>query len=248
MQVNPGNDRGQNGLEFPAEVCRKMAHADSLHDQIDEAAVADLQYVDVSRKWYGGMKRVLDVVCTLLGLAVLLGPLLLVAMAIFLDDPGPVLFRQYRVGRGGKRFRIYKFRSMKMSTPKYLAAMELEEPGQYLTRVGRVLRRFSIDELPQLLNVLLGDMSLVGPRPLISDEYEIHALRMRLGVYNVRPGVTGLAQINGRDRVSPADKVRWDVRYLERFGFLTDVRILLATLPAVFGGDGVQADEAVTRK
>ncbi|MBR3763796.1 MAG: sugar transferase [Clostridia bacterium] len=203
-------------------------------------ALADLRYVDVGGRWYYAVKRGLDAVCALLGLAVLLLPLLLVALLIWVDDPGPVLFRQHRVGLNGRRFRIYKFRSMRMSAPKYLSAAEMEAQQQYLTRVGRVLRRLSIDELPQLLNVLLGDMSLVGPRPLISDEQEVHRLRERFGVYGVRPGLTGLAQINGRDRVSPEEKVRWDVRYLERFGLWTDVKILLATVPEVLCGHGTE--------
>lgn len=241
MQSNPEEGCAQAACELPEEVRRQMAQ-EELPTLIEEAGETKLEYVDVRRSRYCGVKRALDVVCTLLGLTVLLLPLLLVALLIYVDDPGPVLFWQNRVGREGKRFRICKFRSMKMRTPKYLSAAELKEPDRYLTRVGRVLRRFSIDELPQLLNVLRGDMSLVGPRPLISDEYEIHALRLRLGVYHVRPGLTGLAQINGRDRLSPAEKVRWDVQYLERFGLWTDVRILLATLPEIFGGCGKATD------
>ncbi|MBQ2953771.1 MAG: sugar transferase [Clostridia bacterium] len=175
----------------------------------------------------------MDVLCTLAGLLVLALPLLLVMLIIYVDDPGPVLFRQYRVGRDGKPFRIFKFRSMRMAAPGNLATAA-EDPDRYVTRVGRFLRRCSIDELPQLLNVLLGDMSLVGPRPLISDEREVHELRMRCGVYGVRPGLTGLAQINGRDALSPVEKVRWDTRYLKQFGLWTDIRILFSTIPKVF--------------
>ena len=170
---------------------------------------------------------------------VLFVPMALIALAIFLDDPGDVIFTQYRVGRNGKRFKLYKFRTMKKDTPKYLPTMEMADPDKYITRLGHFLRRSSLDELPQLINVLKGNMSLVGPRPLISDEYEIHQMRMRFGVYSVRPGLTGLAQINGRDTVSPAAQVRWDVKYMERFGFLTDIKILLATIPRIFGGTGI---------
>lgn len=206
---------------------------------IDEGGQAGLQRVDVRGSRYHGLKRALDIICTLIGLLVLLLPLLLVMLVIYLDDPGPVFFRQYRVGRNGRRFRIFKFRSMRMNAPMYASTMSLDAPEQYITRVGKVLRRYSIDELPQLINVLRGDMSLVGPRPLISDEHEIHALRTQLGVYDVRPGVTGLAQINGRDTVSPREKVRWDLRYLEHFGLWMDIRILFATIPKIFGGAGV---------
>ena len=118
-----------------------------------------------------------------------------------------------------------------------------KDPDQYITRCGRFLRKTSLDEIPQLINVLKGDMSLVGPRPLISDEYEIHAMRMRFGVYSLRPGLTGLAQINGRDLVSPEEKVRWDVNYLERCSLWTDLKILLATVPKVFGCVGISDEQ-----
>ena len=128
---------------------------------------------------------------------------------------------------------------MKTNTPKYVSTREMHNPNDYITNIGRILRKLSLDELPQLFNVLKGDMSLVGPRPLISDEYEIHFMRIRFGVYSVRPGITGLAQIHGRDLTSPADKVRWDVRYLQNFGLWSDIKILLATIPKIFGGVGV---------
>lgn len=203
-----------------------------------ETEAAELAYVDVSRSRYHPFKRALDVLCTLAGLLILLLPLLLVMLIIYVDDPGPVVFRQWRVGRDGRRFRIIKFRSMRMDAPKYRASTSLDDPERYITRVGRFLRRTSLDELPQLINVLIGDMSLVGPRPLISDEQDVHDLRMRCGVYRVRPGLTGLAQIHDRDDMLPQEKVRWDLEYLRRFGLWTDVRILLATIPRIFGRRG----------
>ena len=128
---------------------------------------------------------------------------------------------------------------MRQDTPRYMPSNEVDDPDRYITRIGHILRRFSIDELPQLFNVLRGDMSIVGPRPLISEEQEIHHLRRKFGVYEIRPGLTGLAQIHGRDMVAPADKVRWDVRYLEEFGFWTDVKIVLLTIPKIIGGNGI---------
>ena len=184
-------------------------------------------------------KRFFDIVLSGMALLFLIVPFLLIALAVFIDDPGKVFFRQYRVGRHGKRFKIYKFRSMKQSTPKYMSTAEVDDPNKYITRMGKILRKTSLDELPQLINIFKGDMSLVGPRPLISDEYEIHQMRSHFGVYELRPGVTGLAQINGRDTVDPAQKVRWDVKYLETFGLKTDLKILFATVPKVFGGEGV---------
>ena len=226
-------------FEISDEVKEKIEHADNKHALIDEEALKDLKPIELKSRGYRFFKRAGDILISGCALVVLLVPLLLVALAVFVDDPGKVLFRQYRVGRNGKRFRLYKFRSMKLNTPKYMSTAEVDDPDKYITRVGKILRKTSLDELPQLINVFKGDMSLVGPRPLISDEYEIHQMRTAFGVYALRPGVTGLAQINGRDTVAPAAKVRWDVKYLESFGFKTDMKILFATVPKIFGGEGV---------
>lgn len=226
-------------FELSQEVKEKIAQAEDLHVLIREEDVADLEYVPLPPKGYRAFKRMCDIVLSAAGLIVLAIPMALLSLAIYIDDPGKVFFRQYRVGKDGKRFRFYKFRSMKMDTPKYLSTSEVDTPDKYITRLGKILRKTSLDELPQLFNVLRGDMSLVGPRPLISDEYEIHQMRMRFGVYNVRPGVTGLAQINGRDTVSAVDKVHWDVKYVKNFGFAMDMKILLSTIPKVFGGSDV---------
>ena len=193
----------------------------------------------VWQKLYLGFKRCVGFILSLIGLTVLLPVFLIVAIAIKLDDGGPVFFCQERLCRGGKVMKMYKFRSMKVNAEHTGSGVYSNDSDPRITRVGKILRKFSIDELPQLLNVLLGDMSLVGPRPLISDEYEIHEIRTRFGVYNVRPGVTGLAQINGRDTVSPVEKVHWDVRYLEHFSLWMDIKILCATVPKIFGGVGV---------
>lgn len=226
------------GFEVSEEVLEKMQRTDG-DTLISEDALTGVEYVEVRHSKYRLFKRLMDILCSGLGLLVLLIPMAIVALIVYLDDRGDVFFRQYRVGLNGKRFKLFKFRTMKMETPKYMSTMEVDDPDKYITRVGKFLRKTSIDELPQLINVFKGDMSLVGPRPLISDEYEIHEMRTRFGVYNIRPGVTGLAQINGRDLVSAAEKVRWDVKYLEKFGFMTDVKILLGTIPKIFSGAGV---------
>lgn len=206
---------------------------------ITEEQVRDLHAVDASRKKYRFVKRTLDVVLSFIGLTILLLPMGLIALAVYIDDPGKVIFSQKRVGRGGKRFRLYKFRTMRLDTPKYLATMDVDDPDKYITRIGKLLRKCSLDEIPQLFNVLKGNMSLVGPRPLIPQEEEIHEMRTRFGVYTVRPGVTGLAQIKGRDLVLPAEKVHYDVQYVAKFSFWSDIKILFATVPKIFGGDGV---------
>ena len=201
-------------------------------------AVRDIKSVGFMKRQYPVFKRMIDIILALATLLMIALPMLLVILIVYIDDPGDVIFTQYRVGMGGRQFKLYKLRTMWRDTPQYMPTREVDDPNRYITRVGHILRRLSIDELPQLINVLKGDMSIVGPRPLISDEHEIHDLRMKFGVYKIRPGLTGLAQIRGRDMVSPADKVHWDVRYLEEFGFWTDVKIVLSTVPKRIGGYG----------
>lgn len=188
---------------------------------------------------YRIIKRLADVVLAALGLVFCLIPFGVIALFIYLDNPGKIFFTQKRVGRYGKQFYIYKFRTMRSDTPAYLSTAQLTEPDRYLTRVGRFLRQLSLDELPQLLNVIRGQMSLIGPRPLIPEEEDIHQLRMERGVYCVRPGITGLAQINGRDLTSVEDKVYWDALYVRERGLKLDMRILLCTVPQILTGKGV---------
>lgn len=222
--------------EAQADVCVVDVAESCL---ITEEQVADLRRVEISNGAYCFVKRTVDVIASALALLVLLVPMAVIALLISIFDPGKIFFTQKRVGRNGKHFEIYKFRTMRMSAPKYMATSDVDDPKKYLTPLGKTLRKWSLDELPQLFNVLKGDMSLVGPRPLIPNEEEIHQMRERFGVYTVRPGVTGLAQINGRDTISPAEKVRWDVCYLENFGPMLDLKILFATVPKVFGREGV---------
>ena len=216
--------------------------------EITEEDVAGLVRVDASGKHYRIWKRFFDIFFSFLGLTILLLPIGIIALLVYIDDPGKVIFSQDRIGKGNKPFRLYKFRTMKLDTPKYMATSQVINPDQYITRVGKVLRKLSLDEIPQLVCVLKGDMSLVGPRPLIPGEKPIHDMRDRFGVYTVRPGVTGLAQVNGRDTVLPADKVRYDVKYVEKFGFFTDVKILFATVPKVFAGSGVVEGSKQTKQ
>ncbi|MFB9995355.1 sugar transferase [Deinococcus oregonensis] len=174
------------------------------------------------------------------GIALLmLCPLLLVlALVIFLDDPGPVLFKQERAGRWHRPFTIYKFRTMKRDTPS-ISTEEMRRLGLTpYTRFGPFLRRSSLDELPQLLNVLLGEMSLVGPRPALLTQQAVLAGREDLGVHQLRPGITGLAQVTGRDDLQDAQKVERDFIYLRHLDPLTDVLILIYTLRSLTGARG----------
>lgn len=189
---------------------------------------------------YRAVKRTADIAIALVGLAVAALPMMIIALAISADSKGCAIFKQKRVGRDGKLFNVYKFRTMQLDAPHETATCELKDPYKYITRAGAFLRRTSIDELPQLFNVLKGDMSIVGPRPLIAGEFEIHELRRRANVYSVKPGITGWAQINGRDTLSVEEKVSLDAEYVEKSSLLFDLSILFRTVTVVFRKDGYQ--------
>ena len=188
------------------------------------------------------IKRILDVVFSFLLLLFLLLPIFIICVIIRADSAGRAIFKQTRLGKGGKPFVCYKFRTMYEYTPQYMSASSGEDREKYITRVGRFLRRSSLDEIPQLLNVLKGDMSLVGPRPLISSEKDIHNMRMSNGVYNLRPGITGMAQINGRNLICDEEKLKRDTYYLQNVRMRLDIRILLGTLVKVVKGEGVEVE------
>ena len=181
------------------------------------------------KRIYEYVKRALDVFFSVILLALLSIPMLIIAMLVTITSDGSVIFKQERVGADGRIFVCYKFRTMYKDTPADRPTNEFFDAESYITSIGRFLRKTSLDELPQLYNVLLGDMSLVGPRPLIPCETKAHELRKRCGVYRVRPGITGLAQIRGRDLLGTVDKVRYDVRYVSRLSFKEDIRIIGST-------------------
>ncbi len=184
------------------------------------------------------VKRWLDLSLALV-LSVLLMPLfLLIAVWIKLDSPGPVLFVQTRLGKDEKPFRILKFRTMRRDAPGELATSLMPGSGKYITRAGRVLRMSSLDELPQLLNIIRGDMSFVGFRPCLWNEFELDEERRRTGAYAVKPGITGIAQIRGRDELSPRQKAELDGAYARNVGFDYDLRIITKTVFAVFYKEG----------
>ncbi len=188
---------------------------------------------------YRVFKRFFDFVLALFALIIIWPVMLILAVWIKLDSKGPVIFKQSRVGLHGKLFRIYKFRTMRTDAPHEMATRDLENPYSYITKSGNFLRKTSLDELPQLLNVLKGDMSLVGPRPLIENEGgDIHKLRMDAGVYTVRPGMTGWAQVNGRDNVPDEEKAAYDREYAEKLSFGFDIKIIFKTIAVVFKRDG----------
>ncbi len=184
------------------------------------------------------LKRALDIAVALAGLLVGWPILLGLALAIRLDSPGPAIHWSQRVGRGNRIFAMPKFRTMRVDTPD-VATHLLPDPDRWITPLGRFLRRSSLDELPQLWSVLKGDMSLVGPRPALFNQDDLVALRTEAGVERLRPGVTGWAQINGRDELPIPEKVKLDREYLERMSLGFDLKIILATALAAVTARGV---------
>lgn len=184
------------------------------------------------------MKRIFDFTVSLLLIIILIPLFLIIGIVIAADSGRPVIYRQYRVGKDNKLFFIYKFRTMKTNTP-IAATGELTGAEKYITRSGKILRKTSLDELPQLFNVLAGDMSFVGPRPLIPEEKEIRNLRKEYGVYSVRPGITGLAQVNGRDKLSDKEKALFDKEYVDKQSLLLDIKISFKTVMVVLKRENI---------
>jgi len=184
------------------------------------------------------MKRCFDLALVGAALVLLAVPLLIVALLVRLTSPGPILYWSDRVGRGNRIFRMPKFRSMRVGTPA-VATHLLHDPDRYLTPIGSFLRTSSLDELPQLWSVLIGDMSFVGPRPALFNQDDLIALRTEYGVHELMPGVTGWAQVNGRDELPILEKVKLDVEYLQRRSIWFDLYILWLTLARVLRRDGV---------
>lgn len=188
---------------------------------------------------YAYIKRGTDFVLSLLGLIVLSPLFLILIAAIRLDSPGPVLFKQKRVGIHKTHFSILKFRTMRIDTPRDMPTHLLQNSEQYITRMGKFLRKTSLDELPQIVNILKGDMAVVGPRPALWNQYDLIAERDKYGANDIRPGLTGWAQINGRDELEIPVKARLDGEYVEKMGLKMDLRCFFGTFISVLRGDGV---------
>lgn len=185
------------------------------------------------------IKRLLAIILSLGGMICLSWLFLILSVAIKLDSPGPVFFRQKRVGKNKKHFQILKFRTMRIDTPHDMPTHLLQDPDQYITRVGRFLRRTSLDELPQLWNIFVGDMAVIGPRPALWNQYDLLDARDQYGANDLRPGLTGWAQIHGRDELEIPEKARLDGYYAKNLSFGLDVRCFFGTIKAVLAHDGV---------
>ena len=184
-------------------------------------------------------KRIIDLVLSAAGILVLGLPMLVLVLAIKLDSPGPVLFKQKRVGIHKKLFPILKFRTMRIDTPKDTPTHLLENPEQWITKVGSFLRKTSLDELPQIFNIFIGQMSIIGPRPALWNQYDLIEQRDKYGANDVLPGLTGWAQINGRDELEIPIKARLDGEYVEKMSFLFDCKCFFGTITSVLKSDGV---------
>jgi O-antigen biosynthesis protein WbqP len=185
------------------------------------------------------MKRFLDILISIIMLSILSPLLLIISLVIKVDSKGPALFSQRRIGRNNKEFVLYKFRTMRTETPD-VATHLLKDPQRYITSFGKFLRKSSLDELPQLLNIIKGDMTFIGPRPALYNQYDLIDLRTRCGVHMLRPGVSGWAQVNGRDCLEIREKVDYDFDYLEHYSLTLDIKILFLTVLKILRADGVR--------
>lgn len=185
------------------------------------------------------VKRLLDIVLSLTGLIVSAIPMAVITLVIKREDPGPAVFKQKRFGIHKSFFTLYKFRSMKLSTPHDVPTHQLEDPEQYLLKSGKIIRKYSLDELPQLLNIFKGDMSVIGPRPALWNQDDLIEERDKYGANDVKPGLTGWAQINGRDELEIPVKAKLDGEYAQKLSFLFDCRCFFGTFLKVLRHEGV---------
>jgi len=190
---------------------------------------------------FENIKRIMDIILSFIAILVFGMPMLLLAILIKLDSKGPVIFKQQRPGENKEMFNIYKFRTMRTDTPN-VSTEDLGDPSQYITKLGMFLRKSSLDELPQLFNIFMGHMSIVGPRPALYNQYELIRMRDEVGANNIRPGLTGYAQVLGRDHISDQEKVSYDKYYVEHMNFWLDVKIIWWTAKSVVKSEGVRVD------
>ncbi|WP_195516672.1 sugar transferase [Enterococcus dispar] len=189
--------------------------------------------------YQNSIKRVIDFILALMGIIILSPILFILCIAIKIDSRGPIVFKQKRVGLNKTHFNILKFRTMKVDTPKEMPTHLLENPDFFITKVGKFLRKTSLDELPQLFNILKGDMAVIGPRPALWNQYDLIEERDKYQANDIRPGLTGLAQISGRDELAIPVKAKIDGDYAQNITFIMDLKCFIGTIVAVFKSDGV---------
>lgn len=213
-----------------------VKHSDTYYEQYIENFVPNKK----KRLFYRFVKRSFDIIVSLLMLIVLFPIMLVIAIAIKCDSKGSVIFKQKRMGKNGKIFYCYKFRSMRTDAPSDCATSLLENSEQYQTRLGRILRKTSLDELPQLWCVLVGSMSIIGYRPLVLTEKKCNEMRRRLNVFSVRPGISGYAQVHGRDDVYYKNKAILDAEYVKKASLWLDLKLMFQTVAVVLGRRGAK--------
>jgi lipopolysaccharide/colanic/teichoic acid biosynthesis glycosyltransferase len=226
-------------------------NADGVRGHLEAVGTADRKATFYERF----AKRVIDIILSFGGLVVLSPVFLVLSVWILIDDPGPILFTQKRVGKNKQYFKLHKFRSMKLSTPHNVPTHMLENPEQYITRSGKFMRNHSLDELPQIWDIFIGNLSTIGPRPGLWNQDLLTAEREKYGANDIKPGLTGWAQINGRDELEIPVKAKLDGEYVEKLGFKMDVKCFFGSV-GVFGGDdsvveggtGTLQDEKDARK
>jgi O-antigen biosynthesis protein WbqP len=217
-----------------------IVHSDAYYEQYIESFVPNTK----KRLLYRFIKRAFDIVVSFLMMIVLSPIMLIIAIAIKCDSKGSVIFKHKRMGRNGIPFYCYKFRSMRTDAPRDCATSRLENPEQYLTKVGRFLRKTSLDELPQLWCVFIGTMSFIGYRPLVLTEEKCNDMRRRLNVFSVRPGISGYAQVHGRDDVYYKNKAILDAEYVKKASLWLDLKLLFQTVAVVLKRDGNQDEKS----
>ena len=185
------------------------------------------------------LKRLIDIVLSLIGIIVLAIPMIIVAIIIKIDSPGPALFKQKRITKGKKSFTILKYRSMPISVPKDVPTHQLQNAEDLLSPVQKAIRKYSIDEIPQMFNILIGDMSIIGPRPCLPNQVDLIEERDKYGANDILPGLTGWAQINGRDELEISVKAKLDGEYVEKMNFAMDCKCFFGTIVSVLKKDGV---------
>lgn len=191
-------------------------------------------------KVYPSIKRIIDFILSLIGIIILLPIFLILAIIIKIDSKGPIFFKQKRVGKNKEYFYILKFRTMRIDTPKDMPTHMLENPDIFITKVGKFLRKTSLDELPQIINILKGEMSIIGPRPALWNQYDLIAERDKYGANDIVPGLTGWAQVNGRDELPIDAKAKYDGEYVENMGLIFDIKIFFKTILSVLKSDGIK--------
>ena len=197
----------------------------------------------MEKKPYLFIKRIIDIIFSILWLIILIPVFLIISIAIKLESKGPVIFKQKRIGKEKKYFNIYKFRTMYIDTPKDMPTHMLKNANGCITKVGNILRKTSLDELPQLVNILKGDMSIIGPRPALWNQDDLVEERDKYYANDIRPGLTGWAQVNGRDELEIPVKAKYDGEYVKRISFVFDIKIFFKTIINVFKHEGIVEGE-----